>query len=81
MQLVGKQMVDFVNQQTGEQVKGIKLHFTCPDDRVSGLAASTQFIRSSHACYDKAVNIALGEFTIIYGQKGSVVDLISVPTK
>ena len=77
MNLVGKQMVDFPNRETGEQVTGVKLHFTCPDNRVAGLAANTQFLRVDHACYQKAVDMPLGEFTIIYGPRGSVVDLVS----
>lgn len=74
--LVGKQMVDFPDKETGEQVKGIKLHFTCADDRVSGEAAMTQFVRADNACYEKAVGLALGEFNFVYGPRGRVMDVV-----
>lgn len=78
MKLVGKQMVNFVSRDTGEEVKGIKLHYLCSDNNVSGHAAATQFIRADNPCYEKAVNIPLGEFSITYGRKGSVEDIVSL---
>lgn len=74
MNLVGKQMVDFKNDM-GEQVKGIKLHFICPDDRVFGQAAMTQFFNAGHALYDLAATMPLGEFDFAYGPRGRVVDI------
>lgn len=74
MNLVGKQMVDFTNDK-GEKIKGVKLHFTCPDDRVSGLAATTQFFRADHVLYEQAVTMPLGEFAFDYGPRGRVVGI------
>lgn len=76
MNLVGKQNVQFVNRETGEEIKGVKLHYTAPDDNVSGMAALTQFINYNNALYNKAMNLSFGDFMIVYGRKGSVVDLI-----
>lgn len=74
MNLVGKQIIDFVNDKK-EPVKGVKLHFTCPDDRVSGLAAMTQFFNVNHALYEQAVTMPLGEFVFDYGPRGRVVGI------
>lgn len=74
--LVGKQMVDFPDQKTGEVIQGIKLHFLAYDDHVSGKAAMTQFIRSNNPCYPRAINLSLGDFTIVYGPKGRIMDVL-----
>ena len=37
MVLVGKQMVDFTNDQ-GERIQGIKLHLNVPNQKVQGMA-------------------------------------------
>lgn len=71
MQLVGKQRISFTDQQ-GNLIEGIKLHFTGVDNRVSGLAAMTQFIRVDHPCYSEAANLMVGEFDIIYGRNNSI---------
>ena len=76
MNLVGKQNVKFTNQETGEVIEGVKLHFTGYDPNVRGEAAMTQFIRCDHPCYSKAIAIDLGEFNIIYGRKGIVQDIL-----
>ena len=75
--LVGKQMVNFTNPE-GEKVEGVKLHMTVPDDRVSGLAAVTQFIRKDHGCYSSAVGLPLGEIIIEYGFRGSILAVKAV---
>lgn len=77
MELVGKQNVNFTNQQTGEVIEGVKLHFISPENNVTGLAAMTQFIRKDHPAYEKALDLPLGNFNIIYGRRGSVQDIIA----
>lgn len=76
MELVGKQMVSFPDRSTGELIEGIKLHYTGVENGVVGLAALTQFIRKDHPCYNKACNLPLGNFNIIYGRRNSVQDII-----
>ena len=76
MELVGKQMVSFTDRSTGELIEGIKLHYTGVENGVVGLAALTQFIRKDHPCYDKACNLKLGNFNIIYGRRNSVQDIL-----
>lgn len=78
MNLVGKQIVSFTDRSTGELIEGVKLHFNCADNGVVGLAAMTQFIRKDHPCYQKAVELPLGEFNIIYGRRNSVQDIIAL---
>lgn len=75
MNLVGKQLIDFT--KNGEHVKGIKLHFT--DDTVSnvkGAACLTQYISEKSDCYEKAYNVPLGPFKILYGYGGRIDDII-----
>lgn len=76
MQLIGKQCVSFTDRTTGELIEGVKLHFNCPDNGVVGLAAMTQFIRKEHPCYQKAMDLSLGDFNIIYGRRNSIQDII-----
>lgn len=73
-ELVGKQSVNFKNE-AGQTIEGVKLHFLCDDDRVSGRMAATQFIGVNHAMYDKAMSMPYGKFTFTYGMKGKVVDI------
>lgn len=74
-ELVGRQVVDFKNDK-GERISGIKLHFLCDDDRVSGRMCATQFISESHALYGKAQSMPLGAFSFVYGMRGKVVDIV-----
>lgn len=77
MKLVGKQIVNpFTNRETGELIEGIKLHYTAPEDRVAGEAALTKFINKNSPLYEKALALELGEFTIVFGRKDSVIDLL-----
>lgn len=74
-ELVGKQMVDFPDKVTGELIQGIKLHCLGFDDHVSGKAAMTMFIRINNPCYPRALELALGEITVVYGPKGRIMDV------
>ena len=42
--VVGKQLIDFVNKETGEKIKGINLFVVRPDENVQGLKAVKVFI-------------------------------------
>lgn len=75
MQLVGKQMISF-RDNNGQMIEGIKLHFTGADDRVMGQAALTQFIRKEHPCYNAALQLEMGEFDILYGRNNSIQKII-----
>ena len=76
--LIGKQMVSFPDQKTGQLVEGVKLHMTAPSDNVSGLSAVTQFIRKGHVVYDAAVALPLGDIEIDYGFRGSILAIRSI---
>lgn len=75
-ELVGKQMVDFKDKNSGELIQGIKLHFLGYDDHVSGRVCMVQFVKTVNPCYPKAVGLALGDFTIVYGPKNRVMDIL-----
>lgn len=76
MNLVGKQLIDF--KKDGEQIKGIKLHFTDDSrENVKGAACLTQFVSEKNDCYKKAYDIPLGPFKIFYGYGGRIEDIIS----
>lgn len=68
--LVGKQIVDFTNKETGEIVQGVKLHYLCLDERVTGQSAETKFIRKDNSLYSKALDLPLGEFRFEYNDRG-----------
>lgn len=74
-ELVGMQHLNFTGQD-GNLVEGVKLHFL--DDtnpHVNGKACMTQFIRSSHPCYESAVKLNYGKFEIRFGYGGRIVAL------
>lgn len=78
MELVGRQYVDFTNDK-GEKVEGLKLHYLCEDDRVSGRCAATQFFNKTSSLYKKAEVLPFGPFNLVYGPRGRVVDVFEVP--
>lgn len=53
--VVGKQIVDFANKETGERIKGINLFIIRPDDNVQGLKALKQFINPESLAYNDAL--------------------------
>lgn len=86
VQVVGKQVLDFENRETGEQVKGVNLFINTPDDHVFGLKAVKQFIGVKSAAYNQAFNLDLsaGSLNCIFkydyrvGQKHPVLTSIEV---
>lgn len=86
VQVVGKQVLDFVNQETGEQIKGVNLFINTPDDNVVGLKALKQFIGVQSAAYNQAFNLdfSAGSLNCIFkydyrvGQKRPILTSIEV---
>lgn len=76
MELVGRQMVDFQDQNRN-RVQGVKLHMVGLDNRVEGQACITQFINATSPLYNTAISLPLGPVLIEYGPRGSVQGLCS----
>lgn len=53
--VVGKQIVDFVNKETGEKIKGISLFVIRPDENVQGQKAVKVFINPDQNAYNDAL--------------------------
>lgn len=71
MELVGRQMVDFLDQNRN-RVQGVKLHMIGLDNRVEGRACITQFINASSPLYGTAISLSFGPILVEYGPRGSV---------
>jgi len=59
--VVGKQVVDFVNKETGERIHGLNLFIIRPDENVQGLKALKQFINPQSPAYNDALSIDVSE--------------------
>lgn len=57
VKIVGKQVVDFVNKDTGEKIQGVNLFLLAPDENVEGLKAHKQFIGTQSLAYAQAYNL------------------------
>ena len=44
VQVVGKQVLDFVNKETGEKIVGVNLFINRPDENVDGLKQSSNLL-------------------------------------
>lgn len=75
MKYVGRQMVDFTNNN-GDKVQGIKMHLVGLDDRVEGECCFTQFINFTNPLYQKVVSMPFGEVNIVYGPRGTVQNIV-----
>lgn len=53
--VVGKQVLDFVNKETGEKIVGVNLFINRPDENVDGLKSVKQFIAPSSSAYSQAL--------------------------
>ena len=79
-ELVGKQELDF--DKDGQRIKGIKLHYLCPDDRVVGKAVDTRFFRADSMLYPVACALEFGEFNFVYGPRNRVEEIVqALPDK
>ena len=59
VKVVGKQILDFVNEETGEKIQGVNLFLLTPDENVEGMKAIKQFIGTSSLAYAQAYNLNL----------------------
>lgn len=57
VKVVGKQIVDFLNKETGEKIQGVNLFLLIPDENVEGLKAIKQFIGTQSLAYAQAYNL------------------------
>lgn len=59
VKVVGKQVLDFVNEDTGEKIQGVNLFLLTPDENVEGYKAIKQFIGTSSVAYAQALQLNL----------------------
>lgn len=59
VKVVGKQVLDFVNEETGEKIQGVNLFLLTPDENVEGFKAIKQFIGTNSLVYAQAYNLNL----------------------
>ncbi len=57
VKVVGKQILDFTNRETGEAVQGVNLFIVTPDETVIGMKAIKQFIGVSSPAYHQAAGL------------------------
>ena len=57
--VVGRQVLDFPNKETGERIQGVNLFIIRPDENVYGLKALKMFIGIQSAAYQDALNLNL----------------------
>ena len=86
VQVVGKQVLDFVNKETGEKIVGVNLFINRPDENVDGLKSIKQFIGVNSTAYEQALalDFSRGSLDCIFnydfqvGQKRPVLTSIEV---
>lgn len=59
VKIVGKQILDFVNEDTGEKIQGVNLFLLTSDKNVEGMKAIKQFVASNSVAYAQAYNLNL----------------------
>lgn len=64
------------NTKEGGEMSGLKLHLTCPDDRVEGMATDSFFISSKSACYQAALSLHPEDDIDIYFNRYGKIDAI-----
>lgn len=57
VKVVGKQVLDFVNKETGEKIKGVNLYIIRPDENVEGFKSIKQFIGQNSSAYQDALDL------------------------
>ncbi len=86
VKVVGKQILDFKNRDTGEMVQGVNLFVLVPDDNVLGMKAVKQFIALSSPAYHQAAGLdfsngsldCIFNYNVRVGQKRPVLTSIDV---
>ena len=84
--VVGKQVLDFVNKETGEKIVGVNLFINRPDENVDGLQAVKQFIGTTSSAYAQALELDFSKgsldcvfnYSFQVGQKRPVLTSIDV---
>lgn len=61
VKVIGKKVIDFTNQQTGDRVQGTNIFVTYEEDGVEGVKADKIFIRS-----DSKVSIPVFSYGKVY---------------
>ena len=59
--VLGKQLIDFANKETGEVISGVKVFFGAPDDGVEGLVCDKQWFDAKHRLYRTAKALNVGQ--------------------
>lgn len=59
VKVVGKQLLDFVNEETGEKIQGVNLFILTSDENVDGMKAIKQFIGTQSLAYAQALQLNL----------------------
>lgn len=78
--IVGKEIVDYP-KKTGEQVKGVRIYYTCEPDKsgVEGLCAGAEYFSAKYAGYAQALPLVVGEeVDAYYNQRGYLDTLVPV---
>ena len=55
--IVGKDLVNFVDQETGEVIDGMNLYYYAPKDEVEGFYAGKLWIKKGSMFYGKMVQV------------------------
>ena len=72
MELVGWREVEF--EKNGEEIRGVRLYFTYPDDHVNGVA--TESIYVSDRVELPALSLG-AEYDVLYNKYGKVKGIVS----
>ncbi len=79
--IVGKEIVDYP-KKTGEQVRGVRLYYTCKSDKkgIEGLCAGAEYFSDRYSAYQTALTLPIGgEVDAYYNQRGYLDTLVPVP--
>lgn len=80
MTIVGKEVLDYP-KRTGEQVRAVKLFYTCTPDKngVEGLCAGEQYFSDKYSVYNQALPVSVGdEVDAYFNQRGYIDTLVIV---
>jgi len=53
--IVGKGILDFKAEDSGDEIKGVKLYYFAPKDEVEGFFAGEMFVREKSRLYNKVM--------------------------
>ncbi len=79
--VVGRQITNFTDKQTGELIQGVKLFLTSTDPKVVGVMTDNVYIAAGKSRYTEACNLPLNsEVIIIRNKYGKYDDMIIQPS-